>query len=351
MGEPSAVGLRSGVPALVMAALAVGVAVRSVLLLLPPLFVTDVSYYNVQAVSYLLHGVDPYGAAYAVPPQLATPGARDLFAYLPGVFAFVVPGAFSEGARAGLVACDLVVAASLLALRPRAGGVLAALFLLFPPVVLFSTAFLSDSLPAIAFVSASLLLEGRGRHRPAAALMGLALASSQEAWLVFPVYAAYCMRNRRGLPPLVSLAVAGAVVAPFLAWSPGAFVSDTVLFQFGRQAAPLLSTGPFGANVNPSLQGILLAAGYAAPLAVRGGLAAAFVAAIVWRSKGGTSSLALGSAACVAVPLFLLAGDFYWSYLELPFVLLLFWGVPLVESLGAASTLKERGPPVGAGSG
>ncbi|MDG6990204.1 MAG: hypothetical protein JRM99_02150 [Nitrososphaerota archaeon] len=349
MGEqPAAFGWRPQVPGVVLAAIAVGIAVRVVLLSLPPLFFTDVSYYNAQAVGDLLRGVDPYGAAYAVPPQLATPGAESVFAYLPGVFAFLVPGDFGTGARLGLVACDIVVAAALVLYRPKVGGLMAALFLLLPPVVLLSTAFLNDSLPSVAFVSAAVLLEARGRRVPAAALFGLALASSQEAWLIFPVYAAYSLRSRRPLGPLVSLGVGAAVVAPFALWDLPAFVSDTVLFQLQRAAAPFLSPGPFGVNVNPSLQGVLSALGASAPLAVRGAAAVAVIGVVAWRSKPTVGYLLWGSAAAVALCLFLLAGDFFWSYLELPFVLALFWAVPRFESVLAPSTLKDAEPLVGA---
>jgi hypothetical protein len=39
--------------------------------------------------------------------------------------------------------------------------------------------------------------------------------------------------------------------------------------------------------------------------------------------------------------MFLLAGDLFWSYLELPFVLLLLWSVPRVEGAMGPSTLIE----------
>ena len=336
MGEPPPVPpWRSQVPPLLLAALAAGVAVRVLLLALPPLFVTDVSYYNVQGASYLLRGVDPYGASYSVPAALATPGAENVFAYLPGVFAFIVPGALGDGARLGLVACDLIVAASLVLFRPRSGGLVAVLFLLLPPVVLFSTAFLNDSLPAIAFVSLAILLEARGRSSAAGALLGAALASSQEAWFVFPVYAAYSFRRRKTAPPLAALAVCSAAVAPFFAWDPSAFASNVLYFQLQRVAPPFLYTGPFGLSVNPSLQGLFLSVGATAPLVARLGLAVAFLAFVIWRSKDTASYLLWGSAASVAVCLFLLAGDFFWSYLELPFVLLLFWAAPRLQSLTA----------------
>jgi hypothetical protein len=331
---------RSQVPGAVLLALAAGVALRAALLALPPLFVTDVYYYNAQAAAYLLRGVDPYGASYSVPPALRTPGAADVFAYLPGVFAFLVPGGLGGGGRAGLVACDLVVAGALVYARPRGGGAMAALYLLLPPVVLFSTAFLNDSLPSAAFLSAALALGSRGRPFSASVLWGLALASSQEAWLAFPVYVAYSARGRAVRYPFVSAGAAAAVVAPFAAWNPGALLSDTLLFQFQRPAVPLLSSGPFGVNVNPTLAGALSGLGAAPPLWLRGGLAAGVLAVAVWRSRD-ESGLALWSAASVAICMFVIPGDFFWSYLELPLVFALFWGAERVG--GETSTLIEAG--------
>ena len=338
-----------GAPALLLAAVAAGVAARALLLALPPLFVTDVSFYNTQAAGYLLRGVDPYGAPYSVPLQLATSGAGSVFAYLPGVFAFLVPGDFGTGARVGLVACDLVIAGALVAAGRARGWLMASAFLLLPPIVLFSTSFLNDSLPAVAFLSVAVALEARGRHVPAGVLLGLALASSQEAWFVFPVYLAYSARRRSFRGAVASLLSAAAVVAPFAAWNFSAFVDDTVLFQFQRAALPLLSAGPFGTNVNPSLQGVLASAGAGLPVIARGGLTAALLALVAWRAKPTVTYLLWGSSVAVAGSLFLLAGDFYWSYLELPFVLGLLWaGLALDFGTDKASTLKE--PETGVGS-
>jgi hypothetical protein len=352
MAEPSTgAGWRRVAPALLLAAVALGVAVRAVLVSLPPLFVTDVSYYNVQAVSHLLGGVDPYGASYSVPPALATQGAGNVFAYLPGVFAFIVPGDLGQGARLGLVACDLVVAASLILFKPRQGWLLASVFLLLPPIIVLSTSFLNDSLPAIAFLSSALVLEFKGRRLPAGIALGLALASSQEAWFVLPVYLAYSARRQSFAPVAVSILTAVAVAAPFVVWNPAAFVSDTLLFQFQRVAVPLISLGPFGTNINPSLQGFFLEAGAGVPLEVRGALTALFLGYIAWRSKPGLDYLLWGSAGAVAVSLFLLAGDFFWSYLELPFVLCLFWAALRLEARAKqTSMLKEADGGVAAPS-
>ena len=311
---------------LVVLAFAVGVGVRLSLLALPARYATDVSYYNAQAVGYLFRGVDPYGAAYSVPPPLATPGAGKIFAYLPGVFSFTAPAGAVWGTALGLVAADLVVAWALLKLGRNRGWACSALFLLFPPTVLFSTYFPNDSLPAIAFLSLALVAESRGSRRAGALLWGLAFASSLEAWLLFPFYLALSLRRRDYGGPVLAALAATAFVAPFAAWGPSSFFEDAILFQFRRGASALVSSGPFGLNVNPSLQGILLSAGTSAPLVARGALAAAALALCLWRFRHGLEGLALGGAVFTAVALFLVAGDLFWAYLELPLALLLAWG-------------------------
>jgi hypothetical protein len=309
-----------------LAVLAVGAGVRFALLALPPLFTIDVYYYNAQAVGYLLRLVDPYGAAYVVPPALATAGAANVFAYVPGVFAFILPAGLVAGTSVGLSVGDLAAALGLYLLPSGRRNIWPAAYLLFPPVVLFSTSFLNDAIPAIAFISVAIALEARGRPLAASLLLGLALASSQEAWFFFPVYAYYLLRRKRYLHVVLSLATASAVLLPFFAWDPSAFIQNTVLFQFERAPVPFLSTGPFGLTVNPSMQGILLSAGASAPLPLRAGLAVASLLLVLWRVGRGLPSMLLAGATFTSVSLLLLAGQFFWSYLELPFVLLLGWG-------------------------
>lgn len=324
MGE-SGWSARSWTGALVVSAIGVGVAARLVLLALPPLFVTDVSYYNTQAVGHLFGGIDPYGAPYSVPSNLATPGASDVFAYLPGLFAFIAPFGSFWGAAPGLVLADIAIACSLSLLRPRIGPIGAAAFLLLPPVVLFSTSFLNDELPAIAFLSVALLFESRQRPLLGAVFWGLAFASSQEAWFVFPLYAAFCLRRRDTRALGASLATATAVVLPFVAWGPGPFLQDTLLFQLNRHPVPLVSQGPFGLNINPSLQGIAVSLGAAVPIEARAGALALILLLLLWRGGRTLSGLLLESAAFATLGLFMLSGDLFLSYLELPGVLVLTW--------------------------
>ena len=304
-----------------------GLAVRVALLVgvaLHQSYLTDVSYYDAQAVRYLLSGVDPYGAAYSVPASLATPGAADVFAYLPGVFSFIVPAGALGPSALGMVAADLVVALSLWRLGPR-GALPSLAYFLFPPVVLFSTYFVNDSLPAIAFVAVAIMAQSRGRSKAGALLWGLAFGTSVEAWFVFPFYAAYSLRRGRAVPLALSILTAAAVVLPFFAWGPSAFLKDTVMFQFQRSSLPLFYPGPFGLNLNPSLQGVLASVGLSAPLAVRAVLALAVLALLLWRYDGSLRGLALGAASFAAASLFLVPGVSFWSYFELPLMLLAAW--------------------------
>lgn len=317
-------------------ALAAGVAARLALLFFP-LAATDVAYYNAQAASFLLRGVDPYGAAYSVPANLATPGAENLFAYLPGVFLFLIPGG-----AVSLVACDAVVALALFCLPSPRRALWSAAFLLLPPFILFSTSFPNDALPAAAFAVAAVAMEARGRHPPAAVLWGLCFASSQEGWFLFPFYAAYSFRSRRFAELAGSLGVAALVVLPFLAWDPGAFVKDTLLFQLGRSPVAVISPGPFGVNVNPALQGILASLGTSAPLLVRGAGAAAVLAFLLWRGDRTLGSLLAYGSLFAAAALWFLSAEFFWSYLELPLILAFAW-YALRQTGERSSMLKETG--------
>lgn len=308
-----------------LTAMAIAVVIRLALLILPPPFATDVSYYNAQAVGYLLRGIDPYGAAYSVPASLATKGASNVFAYLPGLFAVIAPAGAVWDAKAGLVVCDFVVAGSLLFIGGARRWLYASAYLLFPPTFLFSSWFPNDGLPSMAFLSVAVALESRKRPMEAALFWGAAVASSQQVWLAFPLYAYYCLRYRRYADVLLALGVAAAIIVPFLWWNPSAFVYDTVIFQFARQAVPFLSSGPFGLNINPSLQGIFLALGTSAPLVARGAAAALALVLSFRLVRSSLTSLMLACTAFVFVALFLLSGELFWAYLELPFVTLLLW--------------------------
>jgi len=101
---------------------AVALAVRLVLLVTPFVYVPDVYYYDTQAAHALLSGSNPYGHNYTVQAGLATQGAGNVFAYLPGVVELLAPFGAAGDVRLGLVACDILVALALYSLKNRWRG-------------------------------------------------------------------------------------------------------------------------------------------------------------------------------------------------------------------------------------
>lgn len=304
---------------------AVGVAARVILLIQPGAPKIDVFYYDTQAVDALLNWTNPYGHIYSVPPSLATPGASNVFAYLPGVFVFLFPAGVVSDVRWGLVAADVLVAASLFSVGGRYGRLCAAIFLLLPPTMLFSTWFPNDSVPAIALFSGAIAMEAEGKKRISAMLWGLSVATGQLIWLVYPLFILRSVKLGRVREIIISGCVAAAVIVPFLLWNPSTFTYDTTLFQFEREAVGLVSQGPFGVNINPSLEGIALFLGLSVPVVVRVAVTAIALfgaSRLVDKDQG---SLLKASTVFSTVALFLLPEELFVAYLELPLAIFLLW--------------------------
>ena len=331
-------------PAAFILVLAAALAIRLFLLAVPGAPKTDVFYYDTQAVSDLLRGANPYGHIYVVPPTVATPGAARVFAYLPGVFAFLVPAGAAMDIRVGLILADVVAAISLYAIRGKYSVWSAAIFLLLPPTILFSTWFPDNSMPAIAFLAVAIAVESRGKRWASAALWGLAAASSQLVWLVFPLYLYRSYKLNRLRDAAVSGLVAVATVVPFLLWAPGTFFYDTTLFQFEREALSLVTPGPFGINLNLSIQGIASTLGFSVPLVVRAGVVVLVLAVAMRYVKGSLGSLLLASTLFLTVTLFVLPEDLYLAYFELPLFMLLAWFALRGERAAAPREAPEAPP-------
>jgi hypothetical protein len=311
---------RYALPAVLIAGVAARVLV--VLLAAPD---SDVYYYLRDAVHAVLAGMNPYNTTYTgIPSNLATAGVGHIFAYFPFTVLYLVPfGALDI--RVGMIVADVAIAALLYAYggRPRLAS--AAVYLLLPPTVLFSTVYLNATLVAMVFVALWLVLESRGRTLEGAACLGLALASSQFSFLILPFALVYYLRATRWKEPLVALAVAAAVVAPFLVAGPGMFVSETLSFQFERGVTALYATGgPAGFTFSPSLSSLLMAAfGVTAPPAAKAIVEVALAALLI--RVGDLRSMLRSSFLFALASVFVLPNSFFWAYLELPFMLLLFW--------------------------
>ena len=303
----------------------VAVAVRLMLLATPFANLPDVYYYDAQAAHALLSGSNPYGHNYTVQTGLATQGAGNVFAYLPGVVEFLVPFGAAGDVRLGLVACDVLVALALYSLKGRWAGPTAAVYLLLPTGVLFSTWYPNDTVVGMAFLGIAFATRARGRYGISAAFNGLSLASSQFVWLFYPFVLLAELKARRFEETILSLLVAFVAVGPFIFWNPAAFVSNTIYFEFGRPVLELLTHGPSGINLNPTLSGLMVTLfGASVPLIVKAGIVAAVLIPLLWKASTPQKVLLNGSFFLI-IAILVLPNDFFWVYLELPLMTLMVW--------------------------
>ncbi|MDA4135982.1 MAG: hypothetical protein OK449_03130 [Thaumarchaeota archaeon] len=307
-------------PVILVVALAVRVAAA---VRLSP--ASDVYYYLSQAVQVLLSGANPYQHAYTgIPASLITPGAQQVFAYLPFTMLYLVPFYLAGDIRLGLIAADLAIGACLYLYggRWRLGATL--LYLFVPFTVLFSTFYVNAALIAMAFVAVFLLLESKGMGRLGAVSLGLALATVQFALLIAPFALFYYAEKKRWVELATAVVVAGAVILPFLLVSPS-FLNETFLFQFQRPVAPLFASGgPVGVLLNPTLAALSVSLfGFAAPVYVKAAVEVVLLAFLIRVTD--LSNLNRNSTLFIIVSVFVLPNDFFWVYLELPFMLALFW--------------------------
>jgi hypothetical protein len=286
---------------------------------------SDVYYYLSQGVKALISGGNPYEHTYTgIPLNLVTPGAHEVFAYLPVTLFYLVPFYLLGDVRFGLIVADLLVGACLYLYGGRLYLQGAFLYLFLPFTVIFSTYYLNATLIAMALIALFLLLESRGRSKVGAVSFGAALATVQFTALIAPFVLFYYAQRRKWTEVGIAAALAAVSIVPFFLASPS-FLNETVLFQFARPIAPLvIGGGPVGTTFNPSLDAMLIAvAGFAIPW--YGKALIELVMLVVLLKVSDLSDLTRNSALFVLVSVFVLPDDFFWSYLELPFMLMLFW--------------------------
>jgi hypothetical protein len=316
---------------------AVAIAIRFALIAIPFAYVPDVYYYDMQASQALMSGVNPYGHQYIVPQNLATAGAQNVFAYLPGVVEFLAPFGAIGDVRLGLVTCDCLVAVALYSMKNRRAGPTAVAYLAFPPAILFSTWYPNDTLVGMAFLGLALATRHQGWYSISAALTGLALASSQLVWLFYPFVLLADLKNRRLKEIILGLLVAVAASAPFVIWNLSALINNTIFFEFGRPVQKLLTAEPFGVNVNPTLSGLAMTLfGVSVPLALKVGIAVAALLPLLLKTTTSQKVLLNGSV-FVVIAIFVLPDNFSWWYLELPLVTIMAWFISSTEAVTSSS--------------
>lgn len=308
---------------LVLAAAAV-VARLLMVWLLPPLL--DVYYYDAQAAKALVGGIDPYGLSYlGIPAWLATPDASNVFAYLPGVPAFLASFGAIWDIRLGLVFADVLVGFSIFSMGGKRAKSSALFFLLLPFTALFSTSYPNNSLVSIAFLGLAGMFWAGGRGRLASLATGAALASSQLVWLLYPLFLVWSLRSRRFDEVAIQLGVALLLVLPFALWNWPRFFYDVVVFQFTRAPRAVITQVAFGYNVNLTVDGIVYTLlGVSVPLLLRVAAAVAAVSYAALRSRD-LGSVLLNGTWLMTLMVFLLPNDLSLWYLELPLVTFLMW--------------------------
>jgi hypothetical protein len=197
-----------------------------------------------EAATALLDGRDPYAATYEGALAERPLGTRSHFPYLPAMLGFGLPRALDgrsalADARIAFALATLVAGLASLWMwrtsgerRLRAAQVLAILPTGALPMVAGG-----DDLPVLALMLFSLVLVGERKAGWAGAVAGLAAAMKQTAWPLLPflVLAARLPGGRAGLRRVMvpATAVPAALILPFLAWDPSAFLEDVVLFPLG----------------------------------------------------------------------------------------------------------------------
>jgi len=329
---------------LTVSILGLGAALRSLFMLVfRPL--TDVYYYDTEAARALVQGLNPYGHFYGNLPAgiLSTPGAGNVFTYLPFTAIFFVPFYLAGDVRLGLVFADVVIGASLVWAGYNRSVLAPAFYLLLPFTILLSTVFLNDTVVAMLFIALFFVFERRGKGLLGASCFGIALASIQFSWFVFPFVAYYYLRGRRWKEPLAILAVPALIITPYLLANPTAFIYDTLTFQFVRPTMAVVGYfGPLGYYVNLALNAFLLTFLHVSlPLSLRVGIVASMLPIFLYKMRGG-HRLALHSGVFLLVSVFVVSNVFFISYIELPLVLLLFYAVS-ARGKRTLKSIRRRG--------
>ena len=214
--------------------------------------------------SFLLQGIDPYGADYAAAglgrapwsEPFPSPALHHLVTW-PGQFLLPLPVQAAASAALGwwderwfLLLAAVAIWILLRLLLPAIPGRLAAVALFLLPAHNLVAVLGDNDLPAVALILAALLAADRRRFIWMGALLGLAVATKQHALLAVPIVLVWASvkgapRRVLGLATVAGAGVIAALVLPFLIWNPSTFVQDTVTFLIGSgaQAYPINGMG------------------------------------------------------------------------------------------------------------
>ncbi|MCL4395841.1 MAG: glycosyltransferase 87 family protein, partial [Chloroflexi bacterium] len=245
----------------------------------PYLYVHDGAMQTEEAAQFLLSGQDPYSANYAATPMAqwpfhatgldANPALYNL-AYLPLTFLLAIPFYLPIHALLGwfdlrLVHMAMLVALAMLLLRAGctrsdklAGLTVAALNPMSVPFFIEGR----NDIAVLFWVAAAIVALQKRRLGWAGVLVACAAATKQTAWFLVPFFALYVWGVVPGArwqdklsssvrPLLPALLLFAAIMLPFLAWNPSAFIHGTISYASGLPGGlsyPINSLG-FGSLV------------------------------------------------------------------------------------------------------
>jgi hypothetical protein len=242
-----------------------------------------------EAAVALVQGRNPYRTDYLEGPLAARPVAtKSHFPYPPGMLLFGLPrAAFGHhawtDARVWFLAATVAIAGVALATWRSSSGdtrLRVVQWLLLVPSGALLAATEGHDLPAVALLLLATTLVREGRPVAAGFVAGTAVALKQTALVVVPfLFAAAAAaqeerQSRHGTVRMLvpAVAVAGAIVAPFVAWDPDALWEDVIRFPlgFGSQENPNTSPsiGRALVAVFPSAEGLITGAMVVVALAV-----------------------------------------------------------------------------------
>lgn len=230
----------------------IGAIVRWRLLPSPTALIGDGALQMQLARNVLMRGIDPYGFNYEGTGLERAPWGQTFpnpalhhLDYWPGTVVVPLPvqalfqwlfNWWDE--RLWLLLAAVAAWLLLRRLAPGPAGRIAGLALFLIPGHSLLAVLGDNDLPMLALLlAAGLAIRGR-RWLPAGFLIGLAVATKQTALIGVPVLIAWAVTlglSRRDFLRAAGIGAAVVLVlfAPFIAWNAGAFVRDTLLFNFG----------------------------------------------------------------------------------------------------------------------
>jgi hypothetical protein len=279
-----------------------------------------------ESAASLVHGRDPYAAAFDRGPLGDRPGpTRTHVPYPPGMLVFGAPRAIGgpgplTDARVWFLLASLTISIpSIRRMRTDPHGRLLVFQVLFVlPTGAMPIATGGHDVPVLSALLASFVLADGGRAIASGLAAGAALAMRQTTVLALPFLAAIQPGRDRARPLAAAIVPAVVLSVPFLLWDAAAFVEDVIRFPLGlgtgRSSARTPTLGSWLLELAPSARPAITAA-------LVGTIVAVTLALAVLRPPRTAAAACLRAAGAFGVAI-ALAPAARFGYLVYPFSLL-----------------------------